>query len=162
MRTIPLAALLCLLLTAAAPAQTRPQRLWATVNICDTTRTPDEVGVRASMPGTRSGRGRMLMRFRLQWLSTETNTWREFTADAFDSGWQRIGSARARSRQSGWNFPKFELEAGRQVEVRGIVRFQWRRGGRVVRREARRTTSGRRPSIAQPKGYSAATCVVRA
>ena len=48
--------------------------LWATVNICDTLRHPDQMGVRASMPGDGTHE-RMFMRFRAQFLNATTHKW---------------------------------------------------------------------------------------
>lgn len=156
-------------LAAAAPAgaaQKKPRtfetspHLWATVNICDSEKSPDTIGVRASMPGTGREKERMFMRFRLQFRSDEDGTWRDFSDDAGTvSEWVSVGRATFKARQSGWTFP-FELEAGQEYELRAVVSFQWRRGEKVVRKLARRTTSGHRSALAEPKGYSAATCVI--
>jgi hypothetical protein len=49
------------------------------------------------------------------------------------------------------------------VRLRGLVRFQWRRQGRVVRREVRATEAGHRSTAgADPRGYSRGVCVVTA
>jgi hypothetical protein len=46
-------------------ARAAASRLWATVNVCDTERSPDAMGVRASMPG--NGKPQvMFMRFTAQ------------------------------------------------------------------------------------------------
>ncbi len=156
---------LILLLALAAPSTASAQKtvdksryLWSTVNICDTDRHPDTMGVRASMPGSGSRRERMYMRFRAQYFSTSENVWKNFTSKALDSGWQPVGSARYRARQSGWTFPKLNLRPDQSYELRGVVRFEWRRGSRVVRKAVKSTTRGHRTSVAEPKGYSAATC----
>ena len=151
--------LLACLVAVPAAAQDREELLWATVNICDTEQSPDTLGVRAQMPGTGRQRERMYMRFRAQWLSAADGVWHDFEADGFDSGWVSVGSARFRDRQSGWSFP-FRLDPGQRFELRGVVQFQWRRGGRVIRREVRRTRSGHKTARSEPRGYSAATCVV--
>src|SRR5436190_17983632 len=64
-----LAALACLaLVPATAGARTADQRaLWATVNVCDTLRHPDVIGIRGSMPGVDNHRETMWMRFRVQY-----------------------------------------------------------------------------------------------
>ena len=160
---------LILLLALAAPstavAQTpktidKSRHLWATVNICDTSRHPDTMGVRASMPGSGKRRERMYMRFRAQYFSISENVWKNFSSRAFDSGWQRIGSARFKARQSGWTFPPLKLRPDQRYELRGVVRFEWRRGRRVVRKAVKSTTRGHRTAVAEPKGFSAATCRV--
>ena len=144
----------------AAPAEAQTSRLlWATVNICDTQANPDTLGVRASMPGTGRTGERMYMRFRAQYFSDMDNLWHNFLAKGMDSGWIDVGSARYRARQSGWSFP-FRPAPGQRYELRAVVRFEWRRGRRVIRREAKRTTSGHRTSVGDPKGYSAGTCIV--
>lgn len=148
--------------SAAAAQQPRTidksRHLWATVNICDTARHPDTMGVRASMPGSGKRRERMYMRFRAQYFSTTDNTWKNFSSKALDSGWQRVGSARYKARQSGWTFPRLNLRAGQRYELRGVVRFQWRRGKRVVRKAVKSTTRGHRTAVSEPRGFSAATC----
>lgn len=160
-------ALAALTLAAPAGAARKQERtfeasphLWATVNICDSDESPDTVGVRASMPGTGREQERMFMRFRLQFKSDEDGTWRDFSGgDGTVSEWVGVGRATFRARQSGWTFP-FELEAGQEYELRAVVSFQWRRGTKVVRKLARRTTAGHKSALAEPKGYSAATCVI--
>jgi hypothetical protein len=159
-RLLPLVAVLAV----AAPAQAqerqkRPRLLWATVNICDSEQSPDTLGVRASIPGSGRRTERMYMRFRAQWFSEQDDRWRDFRARGFDSGWVSVGSARFRARQSGWSFP-LRLDPGQRFTLRAVVRFEWRRGRRVVRREVRRTRSGHRTDMSEPRGYSAASCVI--
>jgi hypothetical protein len=163
---VPLLALI-LLLALAAPSTASAQKtidksrhLWATVNICDTDRHPDTMGVRASMPGSGKTTERMYMRFRAQYFSVSENVWKNFTSKALDSGWQRVGSARFKARQSGWTFPRLNLRADQSYELRGVVRFEWRRGRRVVRKAVKSTTRGHRTAVSEPKGFSAATCRV--
>jgi hypothetical protein len=154
---------LALLLTpATAQAQTvnQSRHLWATVNICDTPSSPDTLGVRASMPGSAKKGERMFMRFRVQHFSTVDNLWHNFLAPGTDSGFVMVGSASYKARQSGWTFP-FTLRPGQTHEVRGVVNYEWRRGGKVVRRAAKRTTKGHKTALSEPKGYSAATCVLK-
>ena len=163
---VPHAVLILLLVLLAAPASARAaeertidksRHLWATVNICDTKAHPDTLGVRASMPGSGRKRERMFMRFRAQVFSNTTNLWQEFEGKGTDSGWVEVGSARFKARQSGWTFP-FRLSKGQSYVLRGKVRFEWRRGKKVVRRAVKRTTGGHRTSVADPKGFSRATC----
>ena len=97
------------------------------------------------------------MRFRVQYKAVD-GTWRNFRAASTSSGWQPVGSARYKARQSGWTFP-FEPEAAQRFEVRGVVNFQWRADGAVVRRAREVTETGHRSTAgADPEGYSAATC----
>lgn len=135
----------------------RSARLWATVNVCDTVRRPNGIGLRASMPGTRR-RGSMAVAFRLQWFRTASRTWR----DALRPARVPLGSARAARRETGVTWSLRSPAAGRRLTLRGIVTFEWREGRRLLLRVRRVTSAGRRPSAgSDPKGYSAARCVIR-
>ena len=144
-------------LAAPAAAAARPaeaDRLWSTVNVCDTSRHPNEVGIRASMPGHPEGTGRR-MRFRVQWR--EGDRWRYVTGA--DSGWRKLTRARGRAIESGWSF-EFEPPA-KAITFRGVVRYRWLRDGRVVGRAGEITESGHRSTAgADPADYSAATCSI--
>ena len=154
--------LLILLVPSPAHAATvdKSRHLWATVNICDTAQSPDTLGIRASMPGSGKANERMFMRFRAQFFSQVDQKWHNFMAKGTDSGFVPVGSARYKARQSGWTFP-FKLQPGQQYELRGAVSFEWRRGGKVVRRAAKRTSAGHKTALSEPEGYSAATCDVK-
>ena len=136
-----------------APARSADgDRQWATVNVCDTTKHPNEVGIRASMPGTPRGTSRR-MRFRVQWR--DGDRWRYVTGA--DSGWRKLTRARGRAIESGWSF-EFEPPA-KAITFRGVVRYRWLRDGRVVGRASEITESGHRSTAgADPADYSAATC----
>jgi hypothetical protein len=157
---LALAAATGLAAPVAAFAQQDPEpRLWATVNVCDTADHPDTIGIRGSMPGTGRRDDRMYMRFSVQFQASD-GTWRKLSTGG-DSGWERVGRGSWESRQSGWSFRVRPPEGS--VRLRGLVRFQWRRGGRVVRREVRATEAGHRSTAgADPRGYSRGVCVVRA
>lgn len=134
--------------------------LWATVNVCDTERHPDTIGIRASMPGSRRKGETMWMRFKVQYLSAADGLWHNFTVDGTDSGAVRVARhARHRVRQSGYLFP-FAPAAGETYHLRGAVYFEWRKRGKVVRRVKEITTAGHRPAVADPEGHSEATCDV--
>src|SRR4051794_32975510 len=75
-------------------------RLWATVNVCDTTKHPNTIGIRASMPGSKHKKERMYMRFRVQFFSATDQVWKTVKAGA-DSGWVYVGPARFAARQGG-------------------------------------------------------------
>ena len=108
---------------SAAPARGADADLWATVNVCDTEEHPDEIGIRASMPGA-SKRTRLLMRFRGQYRDLADGRWRA-VQDA-DSGWRRIGRGRG-AREYGWGF---EVAGEGTRILRGVVFYRWVRGGR--------------------------------
>jgi hypothetical protein len=141
---VPLAALLL-----AAPASAAPDpELWATVNICDTPVHPNEMGVRAAMPGDATHE-RMYVRFVAQSWSTRRHKWLPASGRG-RSPWLYVGSARFRSQQIGWTF-SFDPPAGRVYLVRARAVFEWRerkagrkgRGARwVVAMRRRRVTRG--------------------
>jgi hypothetical protein len=135
---------------AAAPAAVAADRQWATVNVCDTAAHPNEVGLRAAMPGAARGVSRQV-RFRLQWL--DGGSWRY--VKSADSKWRRIHAA----PQSGWSFELARPKS--DITFRGVVRYRWRRDGETIRRATEITEAGHRSAAgADPAGYSAAICSI--
>jgi hypothetical protein len=155
------ALVLALLPVSAHAARKRPRPpLWATVNVCDTARHPNAIGVRASMPGITSRRQRMYMRFRIQWRDPADHLWHNIVRNG-DSGWIALGSHRG-PVQTGQTFAYRAPPAGQRLLLRGVVRFQWRRGRRVVRHTSRITEGGHRVVAgSDPRRHSAATCTLR-
>ena len=155
------AALAALLLAAAVPAMAapRPRDLWATVNVCDTEAHPNQLGVRARMPGNGT-RQTMYMRFRVHYFSEEEGIWHNVGGTGI-SRWIRLGSARIRHREAGYTFGFDPPAAGSRFILRGLVEYQWRRGRKVVRR-ARANTKGGFESTrgADPPGYSSGVCEI--
>ena len=157
------AVLSALALLPAAPAHGRDfqksRHLWATVNVCDTERNPDTLGIRASMPGLGRKRETLWMRFRVQYFSPTRERWHNFASgEGTDSGYVKVARhSRFRARQSGYLFP-FSPEVGDRYRLRGSVEFQWRKRGRVRRNARELTTGGHRPTVADPRRYSAPTC----
>jgi hypothetical protein len=150
---ISAAMILALLAPAAASAKDPPDQ-WATVNLCDTDKQPDTIGIRASMPGVPKG-ARLLMRFRAQ-FKTATG-WQD--VKGANSGWQRIGIAHGTPAESGWSF-SFAHPAS-AVTLRGVVQLRWRRGDELPRTVELATAAGHRSSAgADPADYSAATCTL--
>jgi hypothetical protein len=145
--------------SAQSPEQAllQSRELWATVNACNPPEHPRTIGVRGSMPGDGHPRDVMYMRFLVQDLDQSTNTWVDVGASA-DSGFVRIGSA-ASTRQAGRTF-EFKPTAT-PYTLRGMVEFQWRRAGHAVH-SASRPTTAEHVSLAgaEPKGFSAAACVL--
>jgi opacity protein-like surface antigen len=153
MRRALLAAVLALVVfPAAAAAKDTP--LWATVNVCDTAKQPNRLGIRAAMAGTPKG-ARLYMRFRAQYRSGDD--WVD--VDDADSGWVSVGTARGTQVQYGWSFT-FARNT-RSTVLRGVVRFRWRRGDSLPKHAEEATEGGHRSSAgADPPGYSAATCAL--
>jgi hypothetical protein len=164
-KTPIIAALAALAATAAvaggAFAGAQDQRLvaagavkyqWSTVNICDTAKHPDQLGIRARMPGNGT-RQTMRMRFFAQYL--KKGSWLDMKNGM--SPWRVAGSADFTWQELGWTF-SIDLAPGDGYPMRGLVKFQWRRHGRTVR-SAHAYTSAHHPTGAgDPANYSAATC----
>jgi hypothetical protein len=161
-------AALALALLAPAAAQARHvdsiyqnKRLWATVNLCDTVGHPDSIGIRGSMPGSGDRKEVMFMRFQVQFYTAADDSWHNLGEDA-DSGFVEVGSAKFRTRQSGRTFTITPPRPGTEPYLmRGVVTFEWREDGEVVRRARKRTTAdhpGTKGS--DPLGFSAASCTI--
>jgi hypothetical protein len=133
-------------------------RTWATVNVCDVDGKSNVVGFRAGMPGNGT-RQRMYMRFVLQWYDPARG---RYVSLSPPSKWVDAGSARFRSAQRGFDFLDIDdPPAGQRFKFRGLVRFEWRGGERVVKRGRRITRRGYRGvKGGRPAGRSDAVCVV--
>ena len=154
----------------AAPASAAPNpELWATVNICDTPAHPDEMGVRAAMPGDGT-RERMYVRFLAQSWSIRRHRWVRVGGQG-RSPWLYAGSARFRSGQAGWTF-SFDPPAGTVPVVRALAVFEWReRKARRRHRRARWMVVMRRRRVTRagiqavdggdPPGSSQGSCHIR-
>jgi hypothetical protein len=167
-RSRPLLPLIAVsLLFVPAPAAAKPvKNLWATVNRCDTPGSPNEIGIRASMPGTKTPH-RLYMRFAVQFYSAIRQG---FVPSDSSSRWLRVGDGRPTATQSGFTFRFDDPPEGQQFVLRGIVQFRYtakrkRRGKRrwvVVKQYERLTRAGQRGvRAADPPGASFAMCVIR-
>jgi hypothetical protein len=155
-------ALAALALSAApAAAATRGAPVvWATVNVCDTQERPNEMGIRGSMTGL-TRYSRMYMRFRVQFQDDE-GRWRTLKNGRLsDSGWVRVAAGRRGEHDAGWSFEFKPPASGGAHVLRGVVSFEWRRAGRVIRRMRTFTEAGHPGTAgAEPPDFSAATCEI--
>jgi len=88
LRVLVVALALTVLLPGVAAAK-EPAAVWATVNVCDTAKQPDAIGLRASMPGTPRG-ARLSMRFQVEYRATsKTAVPRTATLTAQSAHWRR-------------------------------------------------------------------------
>ena len=144
--------------TQVALASDDTREVWATVNVCDTKDAPNTIGIRASMPGSRSGAEMRWMRFVVEYYSEANDRW--YRLDGGDSGFLRVGKGRL-PRQFGRSL-RIEPTGGRPVLLRGRVYFHWRtEGGDILQRASARTQKGHRSNAgADPAGYSASTCTI--
>ena len=106
--------------------------LWATVNICNTPGHPYALGIRGSMPGN-GRKGIMFMRFQAQFYARADRHWHNIVSGG-RSPLIRVGSSMHKVRESGWIFTFKAPPAGSSHVLRGVVAFQWRTIGPVVRR----------------------------
>jgi hypothetical protein len=156
-----LAAPLSIALAAGAAARAHARKaageLWATVDLCNTARHPNAIGIRGSMPGNGRARDTMYMRFLVQSLDPTTGKW-SYIGRSADSGFVRVGSA-ALTRQAGRSF-EFKPTAT-TFTLRGMVEFQWHHAGRTTRSVYLPTSAGHKSLAgAEPAGFSAATCAL--
>jgi hypothetical protein len=148
------------MLMIAPAAQAKPVKdLWATVNVCDTKKSPDDMGVRARMPGDGTHR-RMYMRFTAEFRVSK-NKWQVVSGKG-RSKWLYAGSALFRNQELGYTFSFDAPKPGASYVMRGLVQFEWRAkgSGKVVRRANLVTSKGHPTKPAEPKGYSQATCTI--
>lgn len=139
---------------AAVARAERSNDLWATVNVCNTKRHRDVIGIRAQQPALGFS-STMLVR-----IGVEYWTGKAFRRDPASGATKalRIGTDSTGVHQTGWSF-QFGRHAGR---LRGLVEFQWVRSGKVLGSVTRITTSGRtHVGFADPAGYSASECTIK-
>jgi len=118
----------------------RQRPFWATVNVCDTAKSPNALGVRTSVPGNGSGE-RIFARYTAQWWSAAKQKWLTVAGSGV-TDWVALGKADMSSRQAGWTFRFMQPPAGTTYVMRGVVELQWR--GRSARK-GRRFDMARRP-----------------
>ena len=112
---------------------------WATVNLCDTEKSPNALGVRTSVPGNGS-KERIFARYTAQWWSGAEQKWLTVAGSGV-TDWVLLGGADMTSRQAGWTFSFVQPPAGTTYVMRGIVELQWRDRAAA----ARRLRTARRP-----------------
>ena len=126
------------------------RNLWATVNICDTSRHANMLGVRGQMPAL-GFRSRAKMSFQVQYWAAAKH---RFLADRGATGRVSLGPITRGLHQAGYQF-----QFAPPALVRAQVTFVWKLHGKVIG-DARRITSAghRRADFGDPRGYSAARC----
>jgi hypothetical protein len=118
--------------------------LWATVNVCDTKKSPNALGVRTSVPGNGTNE-RIFARYTAQWWSAEQQEWLTVGGSGV-TDWVLVGDADMSSRQAGWTFRFVQPPQGTTYVMRGVVELQWRNAAQAARkaRRARKARHGRR------------------
>jgi hypothetical protein len=110
--------------TRRAVIQDADRPFWATVNICDTSGSPNALGVRTSVPGNGSDE-RIWSRYTAQWWSSAAQEWKTVGGSGV-TDWVYIGGADMSARQAGWTFRFVQPPAGTTYVMRGVVEFEWR------------------------------------
>jgi hypothetical protein len=155
-------------LAASSPAGRRPfagrhallasKDLWATIDVCNAPDQPNVLGVRGSMPGDGLARDRMYMSFRLQYQERPSGRWVDL-ANA-KPAYVAVGGGGS-ARQGGRSFQLVPVSGRPAFTMRGVVAFQWRRGGTVLLSVSRATTAGHLSLAgADPANFSAASCQI--
>ena len=129
----------------------RSKLLWATVNICNSNRYPDTIGIRGQMPSLGFAAW-LSMNIQLNYYSTTDNQFIPLPSGG--SHTTRLGRSSVKLQQGGatWNFNK-------PVLLNASVQFVWRRAGKLLG-EITETTAAGHPTeqFGSPAHYSAKQC----
>ena len=108
---------------------------WATVNICDTSDSPNALGIRTSVPGNGSSE-RIWARYTAQWWSGAAKEWKTVGGSGM-TDWNYVGTADMSARQAGWTFRFVQPPAGTTYVMRGVVELEWRDEVQAAARRSR-------------------------
>jgi hypothetical protein len=132
----------------------RSRDLWATVNICNTKRHPNVIGVRGQMPGL-GFPATLEVDIQVDYWSPASKGFKPAP------GAKRsipLGRKQTGLYQGGWQF-QFGPHAG---SLRGLVTFKWKLGSKQLGRATRTTSAGHRDAeFGDPARYSSGNCVIR-
>jgi hypothetical protein len=139
---------------SAVRSAKQSKRLWATVNICDTRRHPNTIGIRGQAPAL-GFPASISIAISVEFFNPST---KRFTPDPGVRRSISINNVSDGIQQGGVTF-QFPRNAGR---LRGSATFSWKRGGKLLGRTDRLTTGGHRDAdFSDPHGFSAAICRIR-
>jgi hypothetical protein len=137
----------------AVQSAERSVDLWATVNVCDTKRHPDTIGIRGQIPslGFTANVG---MEFEVDYYSTAD---KKFMPVPGATKSIALGSVSSGVHQGGVLF-RLTPHAG---TLRGSVKFEWSRGSKLLGRAARTTKPRHKNAdFGDPPRYSHGSCVI--
>jgi hypothetical protein len=138
---------------AAVARAERSSGLWATVNICNTRKHPDTIGIRAQMPALGFA-STMEMVVTLGYYTTSTGSFKPLASSSTPLN---LGQASTGYHQDGVTFtikPPATLNA--------TVQFTWTIGSKVLGSTTRTTVKGRMGvQQGDPPGYSSDVCRIR-
>ncbi len=127
--------------------------LWATVNICDNARRPRELGLRGEMPALGFATG-LYMDFQVDYRAHPHSRFKPVPGTRKR---MYLGQAAQALHQSGVTFT-FRQRA----VLAGTITFVWKLGGKTIGRATRTTTAHHKHvDFSDPRGHSAATCVIK-
>lgn len=138
--------------SAALSRAARSPGLWATINICNTRKHPDTIGIRAQMPALGFATS-MEMVVTLGYYTTATDSFKPLSSSSTPLS---LGEASSGYHQDGVTFkvkPPAKLDA--------TVKFIWSSGTKQLGTITRTTVKGR-AGVQQgdPPGYSSNTCAI--
>jgi hypothetical protein len=129
----------------------RSDALWATINVCNSRRYPQYIGVRGQMPAL--GFPSWMTMFVS--IRSYSKTKRRFVPDAKATMRVRLGRNSTGLQQDGATF-QFPPHTGL---FDATIEFVWRRSGKVLADVTRRTTAGHRDAdFGSTPRYSAENC----
>jgi hypothetical protein len=131
----------------------RSSTLWATVNICNTSRYPNVIGIRAQMPSL-GFNAQLSMSFEVEYWSTKDQVFKVVPGAGMSVP---VGTSKLGLRQSGVQL-SFVPHAG---QLRGVVQFQWSRGGQLIGSTGLITTPGHPDAdFGDPAHHSSSECLI--
>jgi len=128
--------------------------LWATVNVCNSKRYPDTLGVRGQMPSLGFASWLSLY-IQVNYFSKATQ---RFEPSPHATKLIRLGRTAAGLEQGGYTF-SFQPKDGGLFNAK--IDFIWRRSGKLLGQTMRRTTAGHPAAdFGSPPRYSAKQCTI--
>ena len=138
--------------TAVTQAE-RSSALWATVNICNTSRYPDVIGIRAQMPSL-GFNAQLSMSFQVEYWSTKEHVFKPVPGSEMSVP---IGTSRLGLRQTGIQ-QSFVPRAGL---LRGVAQVTWTRNGRLLGSSTLVTSTGHPDAdYGDPAHHSSSVCAI--
>jgi hypothetical protein len=137
---------------AAINKATHSKDLWSTVNICNTKKHPDTLGIRGQMPSL-TFPSSLYMDVQVDYYNYST---KQFERDPGVTQTLSLGDPSNEIVQGGTTF-KFKPPA----IVSGTITFQWKLHGKLIGSKRRATGGGHKAAkYGDPRGYSSNDCYI--
>ncbi len=128
----------------------RSRNLWATINICNTKRYPNVIGIRGQMPAL-GFETTLSMAIQVDYRNVNG---KKFEPDPGVKKTVVLGPATSGLHQDGVSFRIVP-----PADLSGQISFTWKLAGKVIGRASRLTAGGlKHVAFGDPPGHSAATC----